>query len=131
VKSDTIASAARRWDAARIEAKRLRKERASFECIPEAAVFDAQRANDTNALLPYPKTIPPCWKTFEPADEFGGSTRAEYQCDACVERARINDLYRVATRKRGDAQRALIQLLAAERKRCGFDEAYQRKADRK
>lgn len=127
MKSDTIASAARRWDAARIEVSALRKKRASFSCEREAYKPQNEGGN-----------TPPCWKQrwCEPVyDEFGrleddGMLDPSEFCASCAERQVIYLRLRDANKRHGAALRSLRMLLAAERKRLGFTESYERKESR-
>jgi len=120
----TITSAARRWDAARIEVAALRKKRASFACEREAYKPQNEGGN-----------TPPCWKqrVCEPVYDCHGPIEDDGRldpsdfCGPCAERQVIYLRLRDANKKRGAALRSLQMLLAAERKRLGLDERYERK----
>ena len=115
MKSDTIASAARRWDAARIEALRLKDERGAVRCEREE-----QPEPDTG----YRGTAP-CWKEAE-WDLDMSPTKPGAWCAPCLARQELHKEYRSAVRRRGDAMRAMQSLLRGERKRLGFNERYER-----
>jgi len=130
MKSDTIASAARRWDAARLLAIRLRAERSAFVCEREASSIP----KDVDPCIPgefrvYSAVLRPCWKTFtdtsaEDADT--GRMPEHLWCPTCVERQKVYLAMRAAIRERGTALRQIQALLAGERKRLGFNEKYER-----
>ena len=121
MKSDTIAAAARRWDAARIEALRLRNARSALVCPNEAPSEPDVGWDGT----------PPCWNDWQSIDggrEKGLPDRDEW-CPNCVKRQEIHAAYRAAMKRRGVAMRQMQALLAAERKRLGFNEDYTKKSE--
>jgi hypothetical protein len=128
MKDDTIASAARRWDAARIEAEKLKKKRAAFLC---------ERTEKFSAGEGAPIMEPDraaCWRRvvgpFNDGSPDGVEARRltpDEQCASCRERYAVHLALRAATRRRGANLRAMMTLLAAERKRLGFTDEYERK----
>ena len=128
-KADTIASAARRWDAARLQAIRLKNERAAFICDREKESVPDPPEKDVP--LRYQARSRPCWKTFVVATRDGDEQDRLPEsawCPTCIERQRVYLAMRDATKRRGVALRQMQQLLAAERKRLGFDERYERRS---
>lgn len=134
MKDDTIASAARRWDAARLLSIKLRAERSSFLCDRDREAMEHEAAIIDHNLpsLRSVATVRPCWKTFVghgQGENYDEERLPENEwCPKCQERQAVYLALRAANRERGVALRQMQALLAAERKRLGFNEDYTRKS---
>lgn len=113
--NSAVAVAALRWDLLRVEALRLKAQRASFRCEYECDAEYNEHGYCTE------EAVVPCWKwigTNQRGEEI--TTPQSEWCEPCQQRQPVHVSYQQTMKLRGAAMRRLYRACANARKGQGL-----------